>query len=208
MISRKALMMSLSSRRGFLASSLAAIGVVFVPSPGLTLTDADARALVDRAVNDINRVISSGQPMNAMIREFEQVFQRYADVNIIARSTLGPDARRLSSSQMNAFTQAFRGYMARKYGRRFNEFKGGRIDVQSVGPVNSWHEVRAVARIPGQSPVDVRFLVSDRSGRDLFFDIVIEGISLRLTERTEIGAMLDRRNGDIDALISDLRSAG
>lgn len=97
-------MMSLSSRRGFLASSLAAIGAVILPSRVLALTDADARALVDRAVNDINRVISSGQPMNAMIREFEQLFQRYADVNIIARSTLGPDARRLSSSQMNAFT--------------------------------------------------------------------------------------------------------
>jgi len=54
----------------------------------------------------------------------------------------------------------------------------------------------------------VSFLVSDRSGRDRFFDLVIEGISMRITERTEIGAMLDRRNGDIDALIADLRSAG
>jgi len=50
--------------------------------------------------------------------------------------------------------------------------------------------------------------VSDRSGQDLFFDMVIEGISLRLSERTEIGAMLDRRRGDIDGLIQDLRSAG
>ena len=50
--------------------------------------------------------------------------------------------------------------------------------------------------------------MSDRSGRDLFFDMVIEGISLRLSERTEIGAMLDQRNGNIDALIAALRKAG
>jgi phospholipid transport system substrate-binding protein len=50
--------------------------------------------------------------------------------------------------------------------------------------------------------------VSDRSGQDKFFDMIIEGISLRLSERTEVGAMLDRRNGDIDALIQDLKQAG
>lgn len=50
--------------------------------------------------------------------------------------------------------------------------------------------------------------MSDRSGRDLFFDMVIEGVSLRLSERTEIGAMLDRNGGNIDALIADVKRAG
>ena len=36
----------------------------------------------------------------------------------------------------------------------------------------------------------------------------IEGINMLLTERTEIGAMLDRRGGNIDAMIADLRKAG
>jgi phospholipid transport system substrate-binding protein len=65
-----------------------------------------------------------------------------------------------------------------------------------------------MAYLRGESPFEVNFLVSDRSGKDLFFDMIIEGISLRLSERTEIGAMLDRRNGDINALIEDLNKAG
>jgi phospholipid transport system substrate-binding protein len=60
----------------------------------------------------------------------------------------------------------------------------------------------------GQPPFAVTFLVSDRSGQDKFFDLLIEGISLLKTERTEIGAMLDRRRGNIDQLTQDLRSAG
>ena len=39
----------------------------------------------------------------------------------------------------------------------------------------------------------------------MFFDIIIEGISLLKTERTEIGAMLDKRRGNIDQLTQDLR---
>jgi len=74
--------------------------------------------------------------------------------------------------------------------------------------VKTWHEVTSTAYLKGQSPFELKFLVSDRSGKDLFFDMVIEGISMRLSEKTEIGAMLDRNRGNIDGLIADLRKAG
>ena len=103
---------------------------------------------------------------------------------------------------------AFRHYIARKYGRRFEEVAGGRVDVEQARQVKSFYEVRGIARLRGEAPFEVAFLVSDRSGQVRFFDLLIEGISLLKTERTEIGAMLDRRRGDIDALIADLRNAG
>ena len=202
-------MMKNLSRRTFTLGTLSAAAMAAVlPSAGFALTDAKARVLVDQVVLEINKVIASGKPLKRMIADFEKIFARYADVNIIARSTLGPDSRRASRSQMRAFTTAFRGYIARKYGRRFNEFIGGRIEVKDVRKVKSWHEVNSLVYLRGSSPFQVKFLVSDRSGKDLFFDMVIEGISLRLTERTEIGAMLDKHKGNIDALITDLKKAG
>ena len=51
------------------------------------------------------------------------------------------------------------------------------------------------------------FQVSDRAGKDLFFNMFIEGVNLLLTERTEVGALLDRNGGDIDAMIADLSKA-
>lgn len=193
------------TRRFILGSAAAAF---VAPMPAFALTDAAAKALVNKVVDEINGVIALGRGLNAMIAEFERIFTRYADVNIIAQSTLGADARSLSSGQMRAYTDAFRSYVARKYGKRFNEFVGGRIEVKDVREVKSWHEVRSTVYLRGESPFEVRFLVSDRSGKDLFFDMVIEGISLRLSERTEIGSMLDRRNGDIDGLIADLKKSG
>jgi phospholipid transport system substrate-binding protein len=159
-------------------------------------------------VAEINRVIAGGGSLPVMISSFEKIFARYADVAIIAQSTLGADARRVSPAQMSAFVEAFRGYIARKYGKRFQEFVGGRIEVTGVRQVKTWHEVISTAHLRGESPFEVKFLVSDRSGKDLFFDMVIEGISMRLTEKTEIGAMLDRNRGNIDGLIGDLRKAG
>jgi len=201
-------MTSKLTRRFVIAAGASALGLSALPGAARALTEARARALIDRVVSDINRVIASGQPLTRMIADFERIFARYGDVPIIARSTLGADANRLSGGQMRDYVDAFRGYISRKYGKRFNEFVGGRIEVKDVREVKSWHEVRSMVYLRGQSPFEVSFLVSDRSGQDLFFDMVIEGISLRLSERTEIGAMLDRRNGDIGALISDLRTSG
>ena len=71
--------------------------------------------------------------------------------------------------------------------------------------VKNWFEVDTVAFLQGQSPFEVTFHVSNRTGRDLFFNMFIEGVNLLLTERAEIGALLDRNRGDIDAMIGDLR---
>lgn len=196
------------NRRGFIAS-VSAVGVAaMLPTASFALTDAQAKALVDRAVADINKVISSGKSLNGMIKDFERIFVKYGDVPIIARSALGADARRASKSQLNAYTKAFQGYMSRKYGRRFEEFVGGRIEVKGARKVKSFHEVQATAYLKGQAPFAVNFLVSDKSGKPRFFDMIIEGISLRLTEKEEIGAMLDKRKGNIDQLTKDLKKAG
>lgn len=196
------------TRRRLLATLPAAALVAALPAPVLALTTDSAEALIDRLVGDINRVINSGKSESAMFGDFERIFAKYADVPIIARQTLGPDARRASAGQMTAYTRAFQSYISRKYGKRFREFIGGQIEVKSARSVKSFYEVKTVAILKGEAPFEVTFLVSDKSGRDLFFDMFIEGISLLKAERTEIGAMLDRRRGDIDAMIADLKRAG
>jgi phospholipid transport system substrate-binding protein len=194
------------SRRFFL---LGAAAFFATPATRLfALSEAEATRLIDQAVSEINRVINSGQSASSMYRAFEGIFTKYADVPTIARSALGPPARSASSAQMRNFTNAFAGYMARKYGKRFRDFAGGSVEVTGARQVKSFQEVRAVAKLPGQAPFAVSFMVSDRSGRDKFFDLLIEGISLLKSERAEIGAMLDRRGGNIDALIGDLQKAG
>ncbi|SIT79985.1 MlaC/ttg2D family ABC transporter substrate-binding protein [Pontibaca methylaminivorans] len=196
-------------RRQFLISGAAAFAVAALgPLPALALTEAQARQLVDSAVADINRVIASGQSESAMMPEFERIFATYADVPVMARYALGADARAASPGQLQAFTQAFQRYIARKYGKRFRDFIGAQIVVNSARQIKNGYEVRGTAKLRGESPVEVVFLVSDRSGRNLFFNLFVEGVNLLLTERTEIGAMLDQQGGNIDNLIAALQRAG
>ncbi len=192
------------NRRAFVALAAASVAL---PRAALALDTASAQGLVDALVAEINTVIASGKSESAMIADFESIFDRYADVDIIARTALGNDWRRATESQRRQFVTAFRGYISRKYGRRFREFIGGRIEVKEAVTVPNGIEVRSMAVLQGQAPFEVSFVISDGSGKPLFINMFIEGINMITSERTEVGAMLDRRRGDIDGLIADLQNA-
>ena len=167
----------------------------------------DAEVLVTKLVADINVVISSGNSEPVMVKQFEKIFKSYADVPTIARYALGNDARTLSKSQMEMFTKVYSVYVSHKYGRRFREFIGGKIVVQKSRPIKSFFEVETLAHLKGWEPFTVSFLVSNRSGKLLFFNMFIEGINMLLSERTEIGAMLDKRRGNIEKVMEDLQNS-
>lgn len=196
---------SILSRRRF-AAGLALGTVAFaLPMRVAALTVDQARSLIDKAVGDINTVIGSGKSEGAMIADFERIFAKYADVPVIARSALGPAAKQASKAQMSAFTKAFQGYISRKYGRRFREFIGGTIEVTDAKPVKSYYEVISIARLKGEAPFDLRWHVSDKSGSLRFFNLIIEGVNMLASERAEIGAMLDKQKGDVEALTAALK---
>lgn len=200
--------MTILTRRLFSTGLIGTVAAVAAPSSLLALTDAGAKTLIDNLVADINKVIASGKSENAMYRDFGKIFAKYSDTSYISAYAMGVDARRATSSQKRAFSNAFQDYIARKYGKRFREFIGGTLEVTGVRKVKTWYEVSTLAKLRGQSPFEVTFHVSERTGKPLFFNMYIEGVNLLLTERTEIGAMLDRRGGNIDEMIADLKKAG
>lgn len=196
---------ALTRRR--LMTLLAAAGVSNLAAPAFALTQGEAEGLITKVVKDINKVINSGKAEAAMLRDFEKIFARYADVPTIASSSLGVARRSASSGELRAYTNAFQGYISRKYGKRFREFIGADIAVTKSQKTKRGYLVTSTVKLRGKSPFVVEWQVSDASGRDKMFDLIIEGISMLRLEREEIGQMLDRRGGDINKLVAHLKTA-
>lgn len=194
------------TRRAFGAGLAAGAGFLAMALPVRALTVDQARSLIDQVVAEVNAIINSGKSEAQMLKDFEHVFETYADVATIGRSALGPTARTASAAQLAGFTKAFTGYISRKYGRRFREFIGGKIEVKDARPIKSYYEVVSTAYLQGEAPFELLWDVSDKSGRQLFFNLIIEGVNMLAAERTEIQAMLDQNGGDIDKLIATLNA--
>ncbi|MEM1363796.1 MAG: ABC transporter substrate-binding protein [Pseudomonadota bacterium] len=184
---------------GFAALSIA-------PTGALALTEQAAAGLVRRCVDDINKAVNSGKTGSALYRDFERIFERYADVPTIARYSLGPAARSASRNELRGYTSAFSAYISRKYGQRFREFIGGEIEINRTRTDRSFVVVETTAKLRGRSPFRTDFLVSDRSGSDKIFNVIVEGINLLTTERTEITTLLDQNGGSIPRLTDALKA--
>jgi len=184
------------------------IAAPLLPRGAAAMTQSQARTLIDRVMGDVHAIINSGQSEAQMIQRFEGIFNDYGDVPVIARSALGPPARSAGGAQLAAFTEAFRGYLARKYGRQFRRFIGATAEVLDAHPLRSFWEVETTMTLRGEAPFEVLWHVSDQSGRNLFFNLIIGGVNVLAAERQEIGSMLERRGGNLDRMIADLRTAG
>lgn len=187
-------------------AAIAVTGASLLPLPALALDAGAAQRHVEGLVAEVNAVIASNPSEPRMISAFADILKRYADVPTIARYCLGADARTASSAEISAYTNAFLGYIASKYGRRFREFIGGQIVVKGARPVKSWIEVESTVILRNRSPFRMDWHVSDRSGWLAFFNFIIEGVNMLLTERAEIGAMLDRNRGSMAGLIKDMKN--
>ena len=140
------------NRRTFGAMLAALVTAPALPAAAMTVNSA--KSLVEQVVDDINAIIASGKTEAAMIKDFEQIFVNYGNVPIIARYTLGADARSMTDAQLASYTKAFQGYMARKYGKRFEILIGGEIKVRGAKKVKSFIEVmRLCATIGRSNPV-------------------------------------------------------
>ncbi len=192
------------SRRALIAGAAALGAAGALPRAALAVTTEEARALIDRVIGEINAVINSGKSESAMISDFSRIFARYADVNFIALSALGPAGRGAPKNQLSAYVKAFQGYITNKYGRRFREFIGGSVEVTGARPLKSFFEVVSIAKLQGQAPFEVRWHVVDKNGKRLFFNLIIEGVNMLASERAEIGSMLDQAGGDIGRLAQNL----
>ena len=196
------------TRRALLGISVALAGTLGHPGRSWALTAVGAERLVSGLVRELMSLINLGFPESRMFQEFEALLDRYADMPIIAQSVLGPAWRTASSMQRRNFTNVLGSYIARKYGRQFRDLIGLSIDVTGARAIRNFFEVTSVIRMQGEAPYDLIWLVSEGSGQPRVFNIIVAGVNLRTTEAEEVGAILDRNRGNIDAMIEALRTMG
>jgi phospholipid transport system substrate-binding protein len=165
-----------------------------------------AEALAKTIFQNIFEIM--GMPSTEMKKRkaLVKLFDKHADVPIIARAVLGSPWRQLNKGDRSNFIKAFRQYLAKKYTAQFSEFLGAKMMIEksrdSGGKAGIMVETRLL--MPGSSPIKVGWQVSDASGVFKMVDVKIEGVSLLTTERGEIRNQLSKEGGSVSRLAQAL----
>jgi len=191
--------------RRFVMMSFLGIAGLYA-SPVLAFKKSDAEKLIKNLTNDVLGAVNEQKSEDIMFSRFEEIFSKYADVPLIARKALGPTWRGASKAQRSAYVSAFRGYMARYYGKRFEEFLGSEIIVSNSRKTSGGFLVGSNIILKDGSSYQAQWHVIDARGKYLMYNLFLEGVSVLSDVRVQIGSMLDKRAGSIDRLIEHLNS--
>lgn len=196
------------------ALGLVAGAVVWLgPRAAFALTADEAVGFVQDTIEEVAALLEDSGDASAKAARLRAIMEQRAAMPEIARFVAGPAWRGMNEDQQSRFVAAFTGFISTVYAERFQEYSGDvkKTDLFTMGKVvdagRKGMLVRTSINAAGEAPVSVEWLVTDRPGRAVIADIVIEGVSLLVTQREEIGSMLEARNGDIDRLIDHLASA-
>ena len=191
--------------RRFVMMSFLGIAGLYA-SPVFAFKKSDAEKLIKNLTNDVLGAVNEQKSEDIMFSKFEEIFSKYADVPLIARKALGPTWRGASKAQRSAYVSAFRGYMARYYGKRFEEFLGSEIIVSNSRKTSGGFLVGSNIILKDGSSYQAQWHVIDARGKYLMYNLFLEGVSVLSDVRVQIGSMLDKRAGSIDRLIEHLNS--
>jgi phospholipid transport system substrate-binding protein len=194
----------MTTRRMFLAMPTA-LAAAALPLGRAHAADPDtAAAFVDRMLRELLAIANGAEPLAAKRAALARVIEQHVNVDAVARFCLGRFWRTATPQQQADYTQLFRRVLVRNVSERVGEYQGVTYELGRAARRDNDIAVSSTVNRPGQAPNRVDWLV-DAEGPPLVIDVIAEGTSLRLTQRSDYAAFLARNNNSVQALIDALR---
>jgi phospholipid transport system substrate-binding protein len=169
-----------------------------------------ARSFVENlSVQGIDVLADKSLSQSQRIAKFRTMLQSDVDIPRIARFTLGRYWRTASAQQRGEFQSLFQDWLLSNYVARFADYSGQTITVTG-GQTESESLVVVHSRVNqtnGAPPVDVDWRIWVQGGQGRVVDVVVEGVSMAITLRSQFDSVIQNNGGDVSALLTRMRSA-
>jgi len=176
------------------------------------LRRARADATIDQAVAFVRQTgdalvgVINGPGDDAQKRAaLAQIIDRTVDVPDVARFTLGRWWHVATPEQRQRYMEEFHQVLVTNIGAKLGQYEGVRFTVNRAVPAQGGVQVDTTVLRPNQPPTNVGWVIANAAANPRIVDVIAEGTSLRLTQRSDYGSFLTHNNSNIDALINAMQ---
>jgi phospholipid transport system substrate-binding protein len=193
------------SRRDLLPAAVAlCIGVAALAPPAAAA--ADPATLITDMSNQALAVLGRNVSPSQRDARFRELFNRDFDVPAIARFVLGRYWRIATPAQQREFVRLFAVYTAFTYSNRLAEYSGETLRVTGSQPEPGGPIVTSEIVGPsGAPPTKVDWRLSPIDGTYKITDVIVDGISMAVTQRSEFASVIQRHGGQVQGLLTLLQ---
>lgn len=140
-------------------------------------------------------------------KRFSKLLTRSFDMNTIGRFALGRYWRVSSAEQRKEYQKLFRDMIVEVYSRRFGEYDGQALEVRGSRRDNEKDVTVNSFIVPkdGGQEIQVDWRVRQKNGKYKIIDVMVEGVSMALTQRSDFSSVIQRGGGEVSVLLAHLR---
>jgi len=140
--------------------------------------------------------------------EFRDLLKANFDMKTIGRFALGKYWNLASPSEQQQYQRLFENMVVEVYAQRFNEYQGQDFEVRDARPSGKSDVIVNSLIVPDSgSDIQVDWRVRYKDGRYKIVDVIIEGVSMAVTQRSDFSSVIQRGGGNIQVLLTHLQNA-
>ena len=196
-------------RRTFLAASIGAFAAPFcAAAQSDALVDGQSGAFIRTLGGEVITLLADKNLTKAALRtEFRRLLKQGFALNGIARFVLGRYWRTANDAQRTRYLRLFEEFIVLTYSARLGQYAGETFKVLDERDDGGRGRLVAslIVRDDG-APVKVQWRVREGRSELKIVDVVIEGISMAITQRSEFAAVIRRKGGTIDGLLDEIEN--
>ena len=139
-------------------------------------------------------------------RQFRNLLTEGFHLEVIARFVLGRHWRRASQEERSEFEELFEDYVVAAYARQLGNYAGEQLVIEG-GQTQGERGALVRSRItrPQGDPIQVEWRLRRADEGWRIIDVMVEGISMAVTHRSEFSSVIGNHGGRIDGLLEVLR---
>jgi len=154
----------------------------------------------------INELTDPAVPQSDRQARFRTLLDEHFDMPAIAKFTLGRYWRPATDEQRTEFRKLFEDFLVQSYSTRFAEYHGqGFVVAGSTADDGGTTVVHSKIDMPSSEDVRVDWHLRPRDSSFAIVDIVVEGVSMAVTQRSEFASVIQSRGG-VAGLLDALRT--
>lgn len=138
---------------------------------------------------------------------FKTLLEDSFSMKTIGRFSLGRYWRASSKAERTEYQKLFNDMVVSVYTNRFSEYKGQKFETVKHRPEGTKDTiVTSYVTSPSTPKIQVDWRVRYKNGSYKIVDIVIEGVSMSVTQRSEFSSVIQRGGGSVQVLLKHLRA--
>lgn len=193
------------SRRHALSAAMA-LGAVLAGAAGAAAQqDGSPRDFIQRLGNQTLGILNQDAGAPEKLRELKALLDRSTDLELVARLVMGRHWRAANDTQRQEYLRLFNQLVMQTMAERFSWYTGETFEITAAKAVDDRDTMVStqILRPSGAPPIRVDWRVRQSEKGFLLIDIVAEGVSMVITQRSEADEIIGRSG--LDGLLQEMQ---